>query len=80
MYLKNDFKHIDLKNIEFFPAYGYIIFFIPYNKNISVLHGHTPTPSFVDNFHASAMDNGSDILCHCYEDDLSMQPFMVANL
>ena len=44
-----------------------MIFFIPLtnNKNISVFHRYTPTPSFVVNFHASAMVNGSDILSHC---------------
>ena len=41
---------------------------------------HTPTPSFVDNFHDSAMVTGSDMLSHCYEDGLIIQPSMVGNL
>ena len=38
--------------------YDFLNTFDQYNKNICVLHRHTPTPSFVDKFHNSAMVNG----------------------
>ena len=38
---------------------------------------HTPSPIFNNKFHNSALVTGSDILYHCYEYGLIIQPTIV---